>query len=96
MERLSKEELLKLVAVYKAIGDAGRLKIVLLLLDGKKSVGEIANLCGTKQSATSHALRILKDAKILDLQKDGNVSYYFIADEHVRSVIETSIEHLGC
>ncbi len=93
---LSVERIDELVKDFKAIGDASRLKIILSLLDGKKSVGEIAVECGFSQSATSHALRILKDAKILNLEKDGNVNYYYVADEHVRTIIEMSIKHLDC
>ena len=93
---LTGEQIDELVKDFKAIGDGGRLKIILSLIGGKKSVGEIAVECGFSQSATSHALRILKDAKILSLEKDGNVNYYYLADEHVRTIIEMSIEHLDC
>ncbi len=93
---LSEVKIEELVKDFKAIGDGGRLKIILCLLGGKKSVGEIAVECNLSQSATSHALRILKDAKILSLEKDGNVNYYYLADEHVRTIIEMSIEHLDC
>lgn len=93
---LSEEKIEELVVDFKAMGDAGRLKIILELLGGKKSVGEISLACKLSQSATSHALRILKDAKILKSLKDGNVNYYYIADEHVRTIIELSIEHLDC
>lgn len=93
---LTNEQLSELVTDFKALGDAGRLKIILFLLGGKKSVGEISLALGYSQSATSHALRILKDAKILSLEKNGNVNYYYIADGHVRTIIEKSIEHLDC
>ncbi len=93
---LSKEQITQLVIDFKALGDEGRLKIVLCLLDGKKSVGEISGITGSSQSATSHQLRILKDAKILKCEKQGNANYYFIADSHVKTIIEKSVEHLYC
>ena len=93
---LSGAKIEELASDFKALGDVGRLKIILYLLGGKKSVGAISEGVGLSQSATSHQLRILKDAKILKCEKSGNVSYYSIADEHVRTVINTSVKHLDC
>ena len=93
---LEDDKVLKLVTDFKALGDVGRLKIVLCLLSGKKSVGEISNIVGLSQSATSHQLRILKDARILRANKRGTINVYEIADEHVKIIIEKSVEHLDC
>ncbi len=93
---LNDEKISELATDFKAISDEGRLKIIIYLLDGKKSVGEISTALNISQSATSHALRILKDAKILRCEKSGNVIFYYVADDHVRAIIEQSIEHLDC
>ena len=93
---LSNEQVFELVTDFKALGDVGRLKIVLCLISGKKSVGEISNLVGLSQSATSHQLRILKEARILRSNKIGTVNMYEIADDHVKTIIEKSVEHLDC
>ncbi len=92
----SEDELYDISLDFKALGDVNRLKITILLLDGEKCVSEIAESIGLSQSATSHQLRILKDSKILKRRKDGNVIYYTIADNHVKTIIEMSIEHLCC
>ena len=81
---------------FKALSDEGRLKILLLLLGGKQNVNAISESVGLSQSATSHQLRILKDAKILKCERVGNVNYYYLADEHVKTLILTAVEHLGC
>ncbi len=81
---------------FKALSDEGRLKIILLLLSGKQNVNSISESVGLSQSATSHQLRILKDAKILKCERVGNVNYYYLADEHVKTLILTAVEHLGC
>ena len=93
---LSNEKITELVVDFKALADEGRLKIVLYLMSGKKSVGEITNAMGASQSATSHQLRILKDAKILQVEKCGNMNYYFVSDDHVKQIIQKSVEHLDC
>ena len=92
----SEEELNDMSLDFKALGDVSRLKITILLLDGEKCVNEIAESVGLSQSATSHQLRILKDSKILKRRKDGNVIYYAINDEHIKTIIEMSIAHLCC
>lgn len=81
---------------FKALSDVGRMKIILFLMDGEKSVGEISDELKMSQSATSHQLRILKDYHVLKCRKQGTVNYYRIADEHVRTIIEMTIQHLGC
>lgn len=93
---LTDEKISELATDFKAISDESRLKIIIYLLDGKKSVGEISTALNMSQSATSHALRILKDARILRCEKFGNVIFYYVADDHVKTIIEKSIEHLEC
>ncbi len=88
MEKLSKN--------IKILGDKSRLKIIMNLFDGEKCVGEIVDSVGLSQSATSHQLRILKDANFLKCKKEGNLIYYSIADNHVRVLVKTLIEHLDC
>ena len=80
----------------KILGDENRLKIIVYLLQGEKCVGDIQEAVQLSQSATSHQLRILRDANILKCKKVGNVIYYSIIDSHVNILIETLLEHLNC
>ncbi len=93
---LNEEELKDICLDFKALGDINRLKISMLLLSGEMCVGAISENINLSQSATSHQLRILKDAKILKSRKDGNVIYYSLIDNHIKTIIENTIEHLGC
>ena len=93
---LENDKLSELCVDFKALSDEGRLKIILYLLGGKQSVNAISEKVGLSQSATSHQLRILKDARILRCERVGNVSYYYLSDEHVKTLILTAVEHLGC
>ncbi len=92
----SDEKLERLSKNIKILGDKSRLKIILYLFKGSKCVGDISNSLGLSQSATSHQLRILKDANILKCKKEGNVIYYSIIDNHVLSLVEILLEHLDC
>ncbi len=93
---LSESSLEILCNDFKALADINRLKIILFLNDGEKSVNAISQSLNMGQSATSHHLRILKEASIVKIRREANINYYYIADEHIRTIIKTSINHLGC
>ena len=93
---LNDEELNDICLDFKALGDINRLKISMLLLEGEMCVGAIGESIKLSQSATSHQLRILKDAKILKSRKEGNVIYYSLVDNHIKAIIENTIAHLSC
>lgn len=93
---LSPEHVEKMCNEFKALADVNRMKVILYLLSGEKSVNDISTAIGASQSATSHQLRILKDYGILKRRKQGTVNFYRLADEHVKTIIKTSIKHLDC
>ncbi|MBO5503113.1 MAG: helix-turn-helix transcriptional regulator, partial [Lachnospiraceae bacterium] len=46
------------------------------------------------QSAVSHQLRILRNAKLIASRRDGKNIFYSLADDHVRTIISMGIEHI--
>ena len=46
------------------------------------------------QSAVSHQLKLLKQAKLIEGKRDGKQILYSLADEHVRSIINIGLEHI--
>ena len=47
-----------------------------------------------EQSAISHQLRILKNAKLVKSRREGKTNIYSLADDHVRHIIGQGYEHL--
>ena len=94
--KFSNEQIEEICNDFKALADETRVRIILNLLNGEKSVNEIALAISSSQSATSHQLRILKDYRVSKCRKMGTVNLYRIADEHVKTIIEMSIKHLEC
>ncbi|HEX3012713.1 MAG TPA: metalloregulator ArsR/SmtB family transcription factor [Methanobacterium sp.] len=45
------------------------------------------------QSAISHQLRVLRTKNLVKFRKEGKMAYYFLADDHVVSMIELGVEH---
>lgn len=92
---LPRDELIcDLADLYKLFGDGTRMKILFALLESEMCVCAIAELLGMTQSAISHQLRILKDANLVGRRREGKTIFYFLADDHVRTMIAQGFEHL--
>lgn len=89
-------EVAKLATIFDLLGEPNRMKILLALMEGELCVYHLCEITGGKQSATSQHLRKLKDCNILKSRKVANQVLYSIADEHVKEIINVSIEHLKC
>ena len=59
------------------------------------SVNLISEKIGASQSAVSHQLRILKDSKLVKYRKEGNLTYYILADDHVEKIFVMGCEHIN-
>ena len=57
-------------------------------------VCDISEALGMTMSAVSHQLRVLRDANLVKNRREGRVMYYRLCDDHVRTIIETAIEHV--
>lgn len=89
-----KNEIDSIAFIFKAMGDPGRLNIVLSLLDHEHCVCDLAAICGQSESAVSHQLRILRTQKIVKNRRDGKIIYYSLDDDHVTSLVKLSLAHI--
>lgn len=90
----TEEELYDLAELFKVFGDSTRIRILFELFDEEVSVGELAESLNMTQSAVSHQLKVLKQAKLVKARRDGKSIFYSLADEHVHTIIEMGIEHI--
>lgn len=88
------EVLCDLSDLFKIFGDTTRVKILYSLFESELCVCAIAELLGMNQSAISHQLRILKDVNLVANRRAGKTVYYYLADDHVRTIIAMGFEHL--
>ena len=58
-------------------------------------VGDLACLLNMTKSAVSHQLKILRSAKLVKAEKRGKNVFYSLSDNHVRTVLEMALEHIG-
>ncbi len=93
-EMLSDENVFAMAENFKALADPTRLKILILLYQGERGVGELSENLEVTQSAVSHQLRVLRGLNIVRYRKTGREVYYDLADEHVRDILNRSFEHI--
>lgn len=89
------EEFYEVSELFKAISDLTRVKILFTLLQGEMCVCDISELLEMTQSAISHQLRVLKQARLVKYRRDGKTVYYSIADDHVGMILNMGIEHIS-
>ena len=87
-------ELYDLAELYKVFGDTTRIRILYALFESELCVNDMAQLLGLSQTAVSHQLRVLKNNKLVTFRKEGKIVFYSLSDDHVRSIIETGMEHI--
>lgn len=88
------EELYDLAELFKVFGDSTRIRILFVLFEAEVCVCDLAEALSMTQSAVSHQLRILKQAKLVNSRREGKSVFYFLADEHVRTIIGQGLEHI--
>ena len=69
-----------LIRVFKALSDATRLRIVLLLAERDLCVCELVFILKIEQSRISHHLRILRDGDLVEDIREGRWIIYRIPD----------------
>lgn len=84
-----------LADVFGLLADPSRLWLLFALLEaGELCVCDLAASAGMSESATSHALRLLRTARVVKVRRSGRMAYYSLTDGHVRLLLDVALEHL--
>ncbi len=89
------ENLYDLAELFKVFGDTTRIKILWGLVESEMCVCDIAALLNMTQSAISHQLRVLKQARLVKHRKEGKIVYYSLADDHVKQIFDQGLTHIN-
>ncbi|HEX4821847.1 MAG TPA: metalloregulator ArsR/SmtB family transcription factor [Acidimicrobiales bacterium] len=95
-EALPPAELLDELAdgVFALLADPNRLRLLVSLLEGGElCVCDLAAATGMGESATSHALRLLRAHRVVKVRRAGRMAYYSLCDGHVRMMLDVALEH---
>ena len=88
------EKLYDLAELFKVFGDTTRVKIISALFEAEMCVCDIAGLLSMTQSAISHQLRVLRQARLVKHRKEGKVVFYSLDDEHIKTIFNQGLEHI--
>lgn len=88
------DEMYDLAELFKIFGDSTRIRILFVLFESEVCVCDLAEALNMNQSAVSHQLRILKQAKLVTGRREGKSVFYSLADDHVRTIIAEGREHI--
>ena len=93
-EMIDEDVIFDMAELFKVFGDSTRMKIISALLQDELCVGEIAEITNSTQSAISHQLRVLKQAKLVKFKKVGKTVYYSLDDDHIYQIYKLVKEHI--
>lgn len=94
-ENMPEDELMyDLANLFKVFGDTTRVKILFALLFSEICVWDLSVILQMNQSAVSHQLRVLKQARLVKHRREGKVVYYSLDDRHVENIFEQGFIHL--
>ena len=84
------------VETLKALADQTRLRMVRVLIDGSKSVGELAESLEISPYNASKHLRILRGVGIVEMSQSGTRRECAIAEDFRRKINRERVLDLGC
>ena len=83
-----------LAAIFKVLGDPTRVRILDALSAGERCVGDLAASLHATESAVSHQLRLLRDARVVRSRRAGRMIYYALDDRHVLTLFRQGLRHV--
>ena len=92
---ISNDQSVELAELFRLMGDASRLKIVVACLSKPSCVSDIAAVTRLSQSLVSHHLRLLRATRMLRAKRKGKQVFYVASDDHVRCVISDMAAHIA-
>lgn len=85
------------IHALKALGEETRIRIVQMLLEKERSVNEIAETLVITQYNVSKHLRVLREAGLLEIKKEGQQRFYSLAEDFQSHLSRNdNVLDLGC
>ena len=75
--------------LLKALSNRHRLLIICQLIDGERSVGELAEFLNLRDSTVSQHPALLRKDSLVSARRDAQTIFYSIASEPARAILKT-------
>lgn len=82
-----------LAEAMRTFGTASRLRLLWAMLERERTVEELVAVTGLAPSAASQQLRILRQARLVAVRREGRHAYYRLHDHHVADLLEAIRSH---
>lgn len=79
----------KASTLLNAMSNDKRLMILCQLIDGERTVNDLAERLDARQSTISQHLALLRKDGFVQPRRDGQAQYYSLAGDEARSILET-------
>jgi len=89
------ETMFALADFFRVFGDSTRIGILWALSLSELCVCDLSVLLNMTQSAVSHQLCVLKQARLVRHRREGKVVLYSLDDEHIRAILAQGRSHVG-
>ncbi len=80
--------------LFRALGDASRVRIISVLAEGEANVGALAEAVGISESAISHHMRGLRQMRLVRARKEGRQVFYTLDDDHILDLFARGLDHV--
>jgi ArsR family transcriptional regulator len=80
-------------AIFRALGDPQRLRLLMLLEAGECCVSELCQSLDESMPAISQRLRLLKSERVVRSRRVGKHVFYALADEHISRLVTNGVMH---
>ena len=84
----------KIIPFIKVVSNTTRFKILCILNEGERRVGEIQQFLGAKQSYISQQLKYLRNHGYLSSRREGTKIYYKLIDAKFPQILKALKKHL--
>ncbi|AMV35578.1 hypothetical protein VN12_26030 [Pirellula sp. SH-Sr6A] len=80
-------------AIFRALGEPNRLKLLCLLANRELCVSELTQILKDNVPAVSQRLKLLKSERLVKQRRQGKHIFYRLADAHIQHLIENGLAH---
>ncbi|MDE2029096.1 MAG: winged helix-turn-helix transcriptional regulator [Alphaproteobacteria bacterium] len=75
--------------LLKAIANPHRLVMLCQMVEGEKSVGQLAEFTGIRDSTASQNLSLMRKMGLVEARRDGQTMWYSIKSPEAHAILET-------
>jgi DNA-binding transcriptional ArsR family regulator len=82
-------------SMLRVLGVVAHLRLVVCLLDGPRTVAELAGLASTSRLAVARSLTVLSHARLVRRIVEGSSVQYELGGERVRHLVQSIVARVG-